>query len=291
MPIENRFSEDKIDQLVCSDHKKRPIHIWQPEKPKAVMLAIHGGLAHGGDWVTPALHFKKSGWATVALDQHGHDGQEKVHIPSFETFLDDIELFIKDTKQRYPDLPIVILSHSMGALIATHFVLRRSASIDATIRGVIMSSPYFGNAVKVAKPLLMLAGPLAAVLPSMTAPTELNIDQLTHDEKILARHRQDEKDNIRASKLSTRFGHELMKAQEYLAKKGLSGFSKPVFMVVAGTDYLADAKVTEELSKQIDSNLLEYHYYPDNLHENFNELNREAIFKLIEDWAKSKLHL
>ena len=47
------------------------------------MLAIHGGLAHAGDWVTPAAHFKKRRWATVSFDMHGHDGKHPGARPAF----------------------------------------------------------------------------------------------------------------------------------------------------------------------------------------------------------------
>ena len=63
-----RFSEDKMASLRCSDGVERPIHIWQapePQQPRAVILAIHGGMAHAGDYVTPALTFRRHGIATT----------------------------------------------------------------------------------------------------------------------------------------------------------------------------------------------------------------------------------
>ncbi|HRP70840.1 MAG TPA: hypothetical protein PLY93_15050, partial [Turneriella sp.] len=62
-----------------------------------------------------------------------------------------------------------------------------------------------------------------------------------------------------------------------------------LFMIVAGNDFLADIKVTEALAHQIDSSLLRYDFYPENYHENFNELNRNKIFKDIEKWVTTQL--
>ena len=78
-----RFSEDKLAMLLCSDKVERPIHIWSPAQPKAVILAFHGGLAHAGDYVTPALYFKGKGVATVSFDMCGHDGKKRVDITDF----------------------------------------------------------------------------------------------------------------------------------------------------------------------------------------------------------------
>ncbi len=61
-----RFSESGMDVLKTSDGTELDIHIWDAEKPKAVIMAIHGGLAHAGDYVTPALYFKERSISTVS---------------------------------------------------------------------------------------------------------------------------------------------------------------------------------------------------------------------------------
>ncbi|HEY0845971.1 MAG TPA: alpha/beta hydrolase, partial [Noviherbaspirillum sp.] len=60
-----RFSEDRLARLKCSDKVERPVHVWEPSQPRAVILALHGGMAHAGDYVTPALYFRDRGIATV----------------------------------------------------------------------------------------------------------------------------------------------------------------------------------------------------------------------------------
>jgi hypothetical protein len=49
-----RFSEGRLAGLRCGPGVERRVHIWEPERPRAVILAIHGGMAHGGDYVMPA---------------------------------------------------------------------------------------------------------------------------------------------------------------------------------------------------------------------------------------------
>jgi len=45
------------------------VYEWLPDqKVKAVMIGIHGGMAHSEDWVTPALYFKQKSFATYAPD-------------------------------------------------------------------------------------------------------------------------------------------------------------------------------------------------------------------------------
>lgn len=282
-----RFSEDKLARLKCSDHIERTIHIWSPEQPKAVIVAIHGGMAHAGDYVTPALYFRAQGIATVSFDMCGHDGKKRVDIPGFDTFLADMELMLKWVKVNFADLPIFIMGHSMGALIAAHLGLGQFAN-DRRIKGFIMSSPYFVNAVKVSKVLVWFSDYLAKAFPKMKVPLESLTHQLTHDPAITARHYADEKDNIRATEVSFRFAASLLGAQSALVGK-LGAWSYPVFAVLAGDDKLANAQETQAMLKTIKPELLDCHLYPDNYHENFNELNRDKIFGDIQSWMEKRL--
>ena len=152
--MSNRFAEDRFARFKGRRGVERNIHIWEPAQPRAVLLAIHGGMAHAGDYVTPALWFKRHGIATVAFDLCGHEKQRRVDIPDFDIFVDEVELFLHWTKQHYPGLPVFIMGHSMGGLIATRFGLERLAR-DEEGRGFILSSPYYVNASKV---LVMLQG-------------------------------------------------------------------------------------------------------------------------------------
>lgn len=285
-----RFSEDKLAHLLCSDQVERPIHIWQPDgaaPPRAVLLALHGGMAHAGDYVTPALYFRQQHIATVSFDMVGHTGQRKVDIPSFEQFLADAELFLAWVKAAYPGVPVFVMGHSMGGLIATHLGLQRFRG-EPAIRGFIVSSPYYVNAIPVPKVLQLLSGVLANYFPTMPVPLGSLTMLLTHDAAITARHFDDERDGIRASAASVRFAHELSTAQKALAG-GLSGWTFPLFAAVAGDDKLASSRATEAMLRGVPGELLDYHLYPANFHENFNEINREEIFAAILAWMERLL--
>lgn len=284
-----RFSEDKLATLNCCDQVARVIHIWEPKQPRAVILAFHGGMAHAGDYVTPALYFREKGIATVSFDMCGHDGKKRVDIPGFDSFLDDGELFLQWVKDNYPKLPIFVMGHSMGGLISTYLGLDRFPH-DQDIKGFIFSSPYYVNAIKVPKVLLWLSKLLAKTVPKMKVPLESLTKALTHDSAITARHFADEKDNIRATEVTVRFANELTSAQAGLGEK-MSAWRYPLFAVVAGDDKLADSRATESMLKTIAPNLLDYHYYPNNYHENFNESNRNIIFDDILHWLETRLNV
>ena len=280
-----RFSEDSMDTLTCIDGLQLDIHTWQPISPKGVILAIHGGLAHGGDFVTPALYFKEQGYATVSYDLRGHNKQKKVYIEKFEHLLEDTLLFLQWVKKAYPGLPIFIMGHSVGGLLATYLGLGMFKN-DEDILGYIISSPFYVNATPIPKVMQNLSSVLSKIAPKMSVPLDDVMDYLTHDETITMRHRQDEKDFTRAQQCSVRFAKELQVAQSGLPSK-MKNWNAPLFAVVAGDDKLADTQGTRALLDEVDQNLLTYQYHEKNYHENFNELNREDIFRDIQNWMNT----
>lgn len=279
-----RFSETRLDILQTSDGLSLDVHIWEPENPKAVLMAIHGGMAHGGDYVTPALYFKEKGIATVACDLRGHK-QEPSHIDRFEKYLDDMDDFLKWIEKTYPGLPVFVMGHSMGGLIATHFGLRHLDDAPG-VKGYILSSPYYENAIKVSPVMIPLVKLLGVVLPKAIIPGPQLTDLLTHDEAITRRHYEDQEDGIRSTKVTMRFGAELLKAQKWV-KQNMPAWRHPTFAVIAGDDQLADYTESERLLKGMDEKLLTYVFWKDNFHENFNEVNREETFGKIHEWIKA----
>ena len=282
-----RFFEDRLDSLVCSDGKSRTIHVWQPPSPRIVILAIHGGMAHAGDFCVPANYFKQHGVATLSLDMVGHASGKRVDIPSFDQFLVDTELLLQWIKARYPDLPIFIMGHSMGGLIAAHLALGRFAN-DTQIKGYVLSSPYFFNAIPVPKVLEKFSGFWAKLFPTAKVPVKSFSHVLTHDAQIAERIVQDQASGIRGTEPSFRFANALMQAQKALPKD-FSLWPSPVFAAIAGQDFLADSSAGQQLLASVPEHLRKVEVYPDNYHENFNELNRDEIFATIWHWMRQCL--
>jgi alpha-beta hydrolase superfamily lysophospholipase len=284
-----RYHEDRIEKLTCCDGKARSMHIWEPGKPERVFLAVHGALDNGGNFCITAFWFRDHGIATVACDQQGHDHQGPDHptrviISRFEVFLEDLERMVTWVKDRYPELPVYILAHSAGGLIATHFGIRK-AEAAAGIRGFILSAPYYVNAVKTPPLMKQLAGILSAIVPRLNIPIENFLPHVSHDPEIYERHISDVREGFKVTRVSARFGGELLKAQAWIPGN-ISRWTHPMLAIIAGDDKVADAPAAMRLLGEIPSGLLTELYYPENYHENFNELNRNEIFAEILQWVE-----
>ncbi|QBE67177.1 alpha/beta fold hydrolase [Pseudoduganella lutea] len=275
-----RFSEDRLDTFSGRGGATRTVRIWEPPAaaaPLAILLALHGGMAHGGDWVTPALYFRARGIATVAFDLCGHGAGKRADIPDFDIFVEETGLFLDWIRARWPGIPVFVIAHSMGGLVATKFGLQGGDGVA----GFILSSPYYVNAVPVPAVLQKLSSVLARLAPAMKVPLAPLTDVLTHDAAITARHHRDEADGIRATEITMRFGHALQHAQRGLA---LEGWRHPLYVVLAGQDQLADTNACQQLLRAVPPHLLTCRIEANNRHENFNELNRDDLFTGIDEW-------
>jgi len=286
------FKETKKDVLEIEDGVCFPIRVWLPKKaPKAIFLAIHGGMAHAGDWVTPALFFAEKGFATVAFDLWGHGNFPKhnkkckllLHIDSFEDYIDSTKCVLDYIKKEYQKTPVFILGHSLGGLISLNYGLTKAKG-EKAIKGFIVSSPWLKNIVGIPPILKALSKVFSVIYPKLPSPADLNIDDLTRDKTIKKRHLKDEKGGLRGTKGTPRFLIEAEKAQEWTSENLKNWKKFPLFVVIAGKDKLADSEFSEKALEKVPKKLVTLVKYEDNYHENFNELNREEIFNKIHKW-------
>ncbi len=291
------FSETKTEIFQADEKTKLLSHIWLPDSEiKGIFLAIHGGMAHAGDWVTPALYFKEKGIATYALDLRWHGTYPQYnpgskiffHIDSYDVYSKDIHKYYDEIRQQYPTTPVFILSHSNGALIALNYCLGLGKNID--IQGHVMSSPWLENNVKVPKILLALSKVIALVAPKFAIATEEITDKLTHDDTIKKRHYEDEKKGLRGKTASTKIAVESLKTQAFVINNLDQWKTFPIFAVIAGQDLIAVPEAAENALKKVPQDLLHLIIYEDNYHENFNEINREEIFEKIHNWMETEIN-
>lgn len=282
------YGESSLDKFTTFDGLELDVHIWSTEdsEPKAILMAIHGGVAHGGDYVTIGEYFKTKGFITISYDLRGHK-QEKIKLKKFDHYVEDTVYFLNWIKNKYPGIPIIIVSHSMGATISTLFCIEKIKN-KGDIEGVIMSSPYFGNAVKVPGIMIALSGILAKLIPNVKLPAEDIVPNLTHDEEIYERHRRDEEIGTRGKFPTVRFGYEILKSQKKVDKI-IHEWSHKLLVFVAGDDKISDVKITKEQLGKIAPDLITQVFYDYNYHENFNEINRNETFATMEEWITKLL--
>ena len=108
----------------------------QPEgKPRAVMILVHGFNAHSGYMEWPAEQFTANGFASYALDHRGRGKSEgeRFYVEEFKDYLADLDTLVNIARSENPGLPVYMIGHSAGGVIATSYTYEHQDEISGLI--------------------------------------------------------------------------------------------------------------------------------------------------------------
>lgn len=123
------------DHVETCDGLELYCEVFEAENAKAVMIIIPGFGEHCGLYRHAANYLQKSHISVISFDLRGH-GQspgERGDLSSFENCLDDIDLLIARCSDRFKGLPICLMGHNIGAVLAALHTLHFSQHLGALI--------------------------------------------------------------------------------------------------------------------------------------------------------------
>lgn len=109
---------------------------WKPEgSPRAVMILVHGLNAHSGYMVWPGEQFSANGFAAYALDHRGRGKSEgeRFFVEKLSDYLEDLHTLVGIARSENPGLPVYMIGHSAGGVIATSYVYEHQDEIAGLI--------------------------------------------------------------------------------------------------------------------------------------------------------------
>ncbi|MFI0163511.1 lysophospholipase [Streptomyces sp. NPDC017095] len=115
---------------------------WPHPRPRYAALLVHGYGEHAGRYDEPAALLTGHGAAVYAPDHmgHGRSAGERVLIEDFEDVVTDVHAAADLARTAHPGLPLVLVGHSMGGLIAARYAQRYGDEPSA----LILSGPVIG---------------------------------------------------------------------------------------------------------------------------------------------------
>ena len=118
------------------------LHRWGGGDPAFVAVIVHGLGEHARRYDHVAAALVEKGAAVYAGDHHGHgasDG-EKGLVEDLEPLVDDTARVVELARSEHPGLPVVMVGHSLGGLIATRYAQRPDHGLTA----LVLSAPAVG---------------------------------------------------------------------------------------------------------------------------------------------------
>ncbi|MFP4343771.1 MAG: lysophospholipase [Anaerolineales bacterium] len=259
---------------------------WLPDEgsPRAQIAVVHGIGEHSGRYEDFAAWFAPHGYVVHTFDHrgHGHSPGQRGHINAWQEFRDEMNAFLQDVRATYPDLPLFLAGHSMGALIVLDYALHHGAEMG--LAGVVASGPPLAWSASVS-PLLIFAGNLLSPLvPRLKMKSGLDPQGLSTDEEVVRAYCADP---LVHDAVTPRFGSEL----DHTMKRTMEDAGRwpedlPLLIVHGGDDPICPPEASARFFDRVSGRFKTRLEYPGLQHEVFNEIGREQVLADVHTWLE-----
>lgn len=307
----------KNEFYYLSADNKTQIHAveWKPEKEIIGVIQIaHGVTEHILRYEQFAKFFTQKGFVVVGNDHLGHgtsiakNSKPMYFGPknSWNFVVQDIETCRKMTKEKYSDIPYVLLGFSLGSfLVRTYLIDYAKEPIDASI---IMGTGYIPNfKIAIAK---MIANNEAkkvgeentsSVIKSLTfetynklfKPNRTECDWLCSNEKAIDEYLADP---LRGKNYSAGLFIELLSGMQYTSNlKNIKKMNKkiPIFLLSGDKDPVGEfgkgVIKTFDILRKAGIENVDIKLYKDLRHDILHEENRNNIYADIYNWLEKNI--
>ena len=110
---------------------------WRPESatPRGLVIVVPGFNSHSGYYQWTAEQLMASGLAVYAIDLpgRGKSGGERFYVGDMLDYVSDVATLVTLAKERDPGLPVFLLGHSAGGVVACLYTLDHQSAIDGLI--------------------------------------------------------------------------------------------------------------------------------------------------------------
>lgn len=255
---------------------------WLPDTDgKANVFIIHGLGEHSGRYAEIATYLAERGFRVHALDHTGHGRSEglRAYISQFAIFVDTVKDFILRCQAETPNLPSLIIGHSMGGVITSNLLIDH----PKLVQGAILSGPALTTDDAVSDAQKFILKTIAKILP------KLPVFQL--DASLICRNKQVVDDYLAdplvySGKIRAKLIVEIVSAGERALSRAAE-IKLPMLFLHGEEDALASPKGSQLMHAAISSEDKEIVLYPDLYHEIFNEECKQEIFATVDNWLNA----
>lgn len=250
------------------------VHVWENDDARYVALLAHGYGEHARRYDHVAQRLLGAGGAVYAPDHFGHGRShgDRALVRDVAELSEDLHRVAELAREQHPGLPVVLIGHSMGGLIATHYAQRHGQELAA----LVLSGPAIGR------------NPEIEALAQMDPIPEVPIDPevLSRDPSVgeayvadpLVYHGPFKRETLLA------FGAAL----EQVAGGGRLG-PYPVLWIHGSDDRLVPIEGAREAIERIRGERLQERIYDGARHEVFNETNGEEVLEDVVEFIERSL--
>lgn len=285
---------------------------WEPEgQIKAVVQIVHGVAEHTARYDHFASWLANRGILVVAEDHMGHggsigdDGVKGYFSGGWHKSVADTHRLLSYTRMECPDVPYILLGHSMGSMIARTMLIKYPKSgISAVIlsgtlwmhRGIVntgfATASLMGRGGKDKAPSKLLTDMMFGGYNRKIEHQRTAFDWLSRDQHIVDAYIEDP---LCGFPVTAGLVKDMMTGLLYIQEPAhLEKMKKalPVLFIAGANDpvgaYGEGVKQTAQAFVKAGMENVSMRLYPLCRHEILNELNREEVYQNILDWLSKQ---
>jgi alpha-beta hydrolase superfamily lysophospholipase len=204
------------------------------------------------------------GFSVRGYDQYGHGESAGVRgdLPADDRLLTDLASIIDDTRARMDDrLPLILLGHSMGGLVAARLVSLKLRRVDA----LVLSSPALDAGLSVMQKAL--AASLWRLAPRARVANGIDPRVLSRDPAAVQAYQADP---LVHDRISARLAHFIATAGPAVLQRA-PRWKLPTLLLYAGQDRAVAPAGSAAFARAAPAEWVTAHAFPLHYHELFNE--------------------
>jgi alpha-beta hydrolase superfamily lysophospholipase len=222
------------------------------------------------------------GYAVHALDHRGHGRSEgpRALIDRMRNAVADLHALVEATVLAHPGVPVVMLGHSMGGLLAVCFALAHQDLLS----GLILSAPL--AALEAASPTTRLAARVLSALTPRLGVIGVDSTLVSRDPEVVRSYEADPL--VFHGKLPARTVFELERAVRSLPKT-VHTITVPTLIMYGSADRLCPPAGSLGLNDCIGAQDRTLKVYDGLYHEIFNEPEQERVMEDVCAWLRERM--
>lgn len=283
VPSEPRGSAPtRTEEFISGGERQLFIRSWRPSGPvRAVVAIVPGFNSHSGHYQWAAAQFTAMGLAVYAVDLRGRGKSTgpRFHVEHFDDYLADVQSLLDVARAREPGLPVFLLGHSAGGVIASAYTLGHQDELA----GLICESYAFQ--VPAPDAVLSLVRWLSGPFPTLRVLKLPNKEFSRIPEVVTALNA----DPLIANEKQTALTVAQMLVGIDRLKRGFPTLRLPVLIAHGTADKVtvpAGSQVFEDNAGSADKTLL---LYKDHAHDLLNDVGREGVVRDFKQWIERHL--
>ena len=285
-----------------------------PESPKAILQIEHGVAEHIERYVSFANKMAESGFAVFADDHLGHGKTISQNdemcwfseTDGWKHVCDDVVKLRLIATEMFPNIPFVLMGHSMGSFIARTVAINYSDLIDALV--LSGTGHQDGLIIKLGKMVASIekarnggSKGKSPIIESLAfgaynkkfAPNRTTHDWLTRDEKEVDKYIAD---SLCGMSVTIGLFEDMLTGFDYIRMPdNVSKIRKdlPIYMLSGDKDPVGDMSkgviTVYNLYKKCGIDDVTLKLYKDGRHELLNGPDREIVINELTEWLNTKI--